>query len=110
MRASFEKVTSSATPGAAAATGPTLIGCAVAQPMQIAAIGTDGPAELLSRTARIHSGSRQALAGAACRRRQKKYESPQSTPVPAAQPHASGPSPTAKWAMSAEPRLMAKPA
>jgi len=52
----------------------------------------------------------QALAGAACRRRQKKYESPQSTPVPAAQPHASGPSPTERWAMSAEPRVMAKPA
>ena len=52
----------------------------------------------------------QALAGVACRRRQKKYESPQSTPVPAAQPHASGPSPTARWAMSAEPRSMAKPA
>src|SRR6266852_6298048 len=34
----------------------------------------------------------QALAGVACRRRQKKYESPQSTPVAAAQPHASGPS------------------
>src|SRR5213078_563122 len=49
----------------------------------------------------------QALAGVACRRRQKKYESPQSTPVAAAQPHASGPSPTERWAMSAEPRLMA---
>src|SRR5438094_7359702 len=52
----------------------------------------------------------QALAGVACRRRQKKYESPQSTPVAAAQPHASGPSPTERWAMSAEARLMAKPA
>jgi len=52
----------------------------------------------------------QALAGVACRRRQKKYESPQSTPVAAAQPHASGPSPTERWAMSAEPRSMAKPA
>ena len=31
-----------------------------------------------------------ALAGVACRRRQKKYESPQRTPVAAAQPHASG--------------------
>ena len=51
-----------------------------------------------------------ALAGVASRRRQKKYESPQSTLVPAAKPHASGPSPTAKWAMSAEPRVMAKPA
>jgi len=30
----------------------------------------------------------QALAGVACRRRQKKYESPQNTPVAAAQPHA----------------------
>src|SRR5213596_2401921 len=29
----------------------------------------------------------QALAGVACRRRQKKYESPESTPVAAAQPH-----------------------
>ena len=36
----------------------------------------------------------QALPGVACRRRHKKYESPQSTPVAAAQPHASGPSPT----------------
>jgi hypothetical protein len=52
----------------------------------------------------------QALAGVACRRRQKKYESPQSTPVAAAQPHASGPSPTERWAMSAEARSMAKPA
>jgi len=52
----------------------------------------------------------QALAGVACGRRQKKYESPQSTPVAAAQPHASGPSPTERWAMSAEPRVMAKPA
>src|SRR5713226_4792955 len=52
----------------------------------------------------------QALAGVACRRRQNKYESPQSTPVAAAQPHASGPSPTERWAMSAEARLMAKPA
>jgi hypothetical protein len=33
----------------------------------------------------------QALAGVACRRRQKKYENPQGTPVAAAQPHASGP-------------------
>jgi hypothetical protein len=54
--------------------------------------------------------SGQVLAGVACRRRQKKYESPQSTPVAAAQPHASGPSPTERWAMSAEPRSMAKPA
>ena len=52
----------------------------------------------------------QAVAGVACRRRQKKYESAQSTPVPAAQPHACGPSPTARCAMSAEPRSMAKPA
>src|SRR5258708_3814543 len=36
----------------------------------------------------------QALAGVTCRRRQKKYESPQSKPVAAAQPHTSGPSPT----------------
>src|SRR3989442_9005639 len=35
----------------------------------------------------------QALAGVACRRRQKKYESPQSTPVAPAPPHAPGPSP-----------------
>src|SRR6266849_10181722 len=35
---------------------------------------------------------------------QKKYESPQSTPVAAAQPHASGPSRTERWAMSAEAR------
>ena len=54
--------------------------------------------------------SAQALAGIACRRRQKKYESPQSTPVAAAQPHAWGPSPTEKWAKRAELRLMAKPA
>jgi hypothetical protein len=52
----------------------------------------------------------QALACVTCRRRQKKYESPQSTPVAAAQPHASGPSPTSRCAMIAEPRLMAKPA
>ena len=52
----------------------------------------------------------QALARMVSKRRQETYESPQSTPVPAAQPHASGPSPTAKWAMSAEPRVMAKPA
>jgi hypothetical protein len=32
-----------------------------------------------------------ALASVASRRRQKKYESPQSTPVAGAQPHASGP-------------------
>jgi hypothetical protein len=48
--------------------------------------------------------------GEACRRRQKKYESPQSTPVPTDQLHASGPSPTERWAISAEPRLIAKPA
>src|SRR5262249_56731015 len=52
----------------------------------------------------------ETLAGVACRRRQKKYESPQSTPVAAAQPQASGPSPTERWAMSAEVREMAKPA
>jgi hypothetical protein len=33
----------------------------------------------------------QALTGVAYKRRQKKYESPQSTPVAAAQPHAPGP-------------------
>ena len=47
---------------------------------------------------------------AASRRRQRTYERLQSTPVPAAQPHASGPSPTAKWAMSAETRVIANPA
>ncbi len=52
----------------------------------------------------------QTLAGVACRRRQEKYESPQSTPAPAAQPHASGPSPTERCAVSAEARSMAKPA
>jgi len=52
----------------------------------------------------------EALACVACRWRQKKYENPQSTPVPAAQPHASGPSLTARWAMIAEPSLIAKPA
>jgi hypothetical protein len=52
----------------------------------------------------------QALAGVACRRRQKRYESPQSTPVAAAQPHASGPSPTEMCAMRADTRSMANPA
>jgi hypothetical protein len=33
----------------------------------------------------------QAGAGVASRRRQKKYEGPQSAPAAAAQPHASGP-------------------
>ena len=46
----------------------------------------------------------------ACRRRQKKYESAQSTRVPAGQPHACGPSPTERCAISAEARLTAKPA
>ena len=64
----------------------------------------------LARARLFHVLILEALAGVACRRRQKKYESPQSTPVPAAQPHASGPSPTERWAMSAEPRVMAKPA
>jgi len=63
-----------------------------------------------SSTLSLGAGRGQALAGAAFRRRQKKYERPQSTPVPAAQPQLSGPSPTDRWAMSAEPRLMAKPA
>jgi hypothetical protein len=36
----------------------------------------------------------QMVAGVACKRRQKKYERIQSTTVTAAQPHASGPSPT----------------
>src|ERR1700704_2918491 len=48
--------------------------------------------------------SSQAIAGVACTRRQKKYESPHSTPVVDAQAHASGPSPTERSAMSAEPR------
>jgi hypothetical protein len=52
----------------------------------------------------------QALAGMACRWRQRKYESPQSTPVAASQPHASGSSPTSRSAMSAEAWSMAKPA
>jgi len=43
-------------------------------------------------------------------RRQKKYESPHNTPVPAAQPHFSGPSPTATCPISAEASVMAKPA
>src|SRR6478609_5292011 len=46
----------------------------------------------------------------ASRRRQKKYESPQSTAVPAAQPHASGPSPTETCAIRAETSVIAKPA
>src|SRR5437879_3933668 len=53
--------------------------------------------------------ARSAFAGVACTERQKKYERPQSTLVAAAQPHASGPSPTERCAMSAEPRVMAKP-
>src|SRR5258708_1636442 len=52
----------------------------------------------------------QVRACVACTWRQRKYENPQSTPVAAPQPHASGPSPTARWAISAETRLMAKPA
>src|SRR5262245_4477143 len=52
----------------------------------------------------------RAPAGVACRRSQKKYESPQSTQVAAAQLQTSGPSPSAKWATSAEARVMAKPA
>src|SRR2546429_3095607 len=51
--------------------------------------------------ARAGRGGREWSAGeetvdVACRRRQKKYESPQTTPVAAAQPHAAGPSPTEK--------------
>src|SRR4029450_1245495 len=61
-------------------------------------------------TGNAAAGNAYNVADMACRRRQKKYESPQSTPEPAAQPHASGPSPTEKWAMSAEARSMAKPA
>src|SRR5262249_12036216 len=53
---------------------------------------------------------RRSLAGVACTRRQKKYENAQSTPVVTAQPQASGPSPTERWAMTAEPRSMANPA
>src|SRR5262245_30314511 len=48
--------------------------------------------------------------GVACRRRQKKYESPRSTPLAAAQLHTSGASPTEKCAMIAEASVMAKPA
>jgi hypothetical protein len=36
---------------------------------------------------RVRAVRGQALAGVACRRRQKKYESPESTPAAAAQPH-----------------------
>ena len=46
----------------------------------------------------------------ACRRRQKKYESPQSTLVVADGTNAAGRSPIERCAMSAETRLMAKPA
>jgi hypothetical protein len=41
---------------------------------------------------------RWALAGVACKRRQKKYESPQSRLVAADGPHACGPSPIERWA------------
>ncbi len=44
------------------------------------------------------------------KRRQRMYESPQSTPVATAQLHDSGPSPTERCAMNAEARSMAKPA
>ena len=52
----------------------------------------------------------QTLAGVACRRRQKKYERPQSTLVVADGANAAGRSPIERCAMSAEMRLMAKPA
>jgi len=52
----------------------------------------------------------QALAGVACRRHQKKYERAQSTLVIADGTNASGRSLIERWAMSAEMRLMAKPA
>jgi len=45
----------------------------------------------------------------ACRR-QKKYENPKITPVPAAYLQAAGPSPTEKCATRAEARLIKKPA
>jgi len=45
-----------------------------------------------------------------CSRRQKKYESPQSTLVVADGTNAAGRSWIERWAMSAEMRLMAKPA
>ena len=41
---------------------------------------------------------------------QKKYDSAHSTPLPTAKAHASGPSPTATWAITAETRSMKKPA
>jgi hypothetical protein len=43
----------------------------------------------------------QALACVACRRRQKKYESPQNTLVIADGASAAGRSPMERWAMSA---------
>jgi len=52
----------------------------------------------------------QPFDGAAWIWRQNPYESAHRTNVPAAQPHASGPSPTAKCAMSAEPSVIANPA
>src|SRR5262249_61673158 len=52
----------------------------------------------------------QALAGVACRRRQKKYETPHSTPVAGAHPHAPRPSPPPQGAMSAETRGLAQEA
>ena len=45
-----------------------------------------------------------------CRRRQKKYERAQSTLVVADGANACGRSPIEGWAMSAEMRLIAKPA
>ena len=71
---------------------------------------TDGAPSVGCAAARRGSYDAQYGDRTASTRRQKKYESPQSTPVAAAQPHASGPSPTERWAMSAEPRVMAKPA
>src|SRR5262245_52667423 len=52
----------------------------------------------------------KSAAGVACTRRHRMYEIPHNTPVPAAQPHASGPSPTEKCAMSADTSVIAKPA
>lgn len=48
--------------------------------------------------------------GQAPARRHRKYESPQSMLVAAAKLHFSGPSPTERWAMIADARLIAKPA
>src|SRR5262249_32441153 len=63
-----------------------------------------------SRTCLLSTAGGQVLAGVVGMRRHKKYDSPQSTRVTAAQPQTSGPSPSEKWAMRAEERVMKKPA